>query len=171
MTFIFLTRTTHHDTSYGTFVVIMSLLAVSLGIAYAPWFASFTETIERRNPALMATGLAVGGWVGRVVVTASAAILPFVVSAVTPLVSYGSQVAALSPKYAPQLATAAAVDPATLKTLGTDPANAAAGAKAVSEISAKLHISSGAAIQHLQALGAAAQEPGFRLLQEHGPAV
>ena len=36
----------------------ISLLAIFLAIAYAPWMASFTETVEKRNPALTATGLA-----------------------------------------------------------------------------------------------------------------
>ena len=48
-------------TSYATFAVVISVLAVFLAIAYAPWMASFTETVEKRNPALTATGLAV--WV------------------------------------------------------------------------------------------------------------
>ncbi|MEO6886731.1 MAG: MFS transporter, partial [Jatrophihabitantaceae bacterium] len=48
MTVIFATRATHPETSYTSFVVILSLLAVFLGVAYAPWMASFTETVEKR---------------------------------------------------------------------------------------------------------------------------
>ncbi len=65
MAVIFLTRATQPGTGYYSFVVIISLLAVFMGIAYAPWMASFTETVEQRNPALIATGLAVFGWVIR----------------------------------------------------------------------------------------------------------
>ena len=45
-------------TSYSTFVVVISVLAAFLAIAYAPWMASFTETVEKHNPAATATGLA-----------------------------------------------------------------------------------------------------------------
>jgi MFS family permease len=79
-------------TAYSTFVIVISILAVFLAIAYAPWMASFTETVEKRNPALTAHGLAVWGWIIRAVMT--------------PLVTYGTQVATLSAKYAPELAFA-----------------------------------------------------------------
>jgi hypothetical protein len=70
--------------------------------------ASFTETVEARNPALTATGLAIWGWIQRLVVFASFLIIPAVVSSVTPLVSYGATVQADAAKYAPQLAFAQA---------------------------------------------------------------
>ena len=38
---------------------VLILLSLVLAIAYAPWMAAFTETVEARNPALMATGLAI----------------------------------------------------------------------------------------------------------------
>ncbi|MHB1536735.1 MAG: hypothetical protein ACYC1D_19430 [Acidimicrobiales bacterium] len=64
--------------------------------------ASFTETVEARNPALTATGLAIWGWLVRVTVFVSYLILPHVINTVTPLVTYGptvSQYAAGSPRY------------------------------------------------------------------------
>jgi hypothetical protein len=70
--------------------------------------ASFTETVEARNPALTATGLAIWGWIQRVVVFASFLIIPAIVSSVTPLVSYGTTVQAYAAQYAPQLAFAQA---------------------------------------------------------------
>ncbi|MDA8268634.1 MAG: MFS transporter [Actinomycetota bacterium] len=94
MTIIFLTRATHPHTGYYTFVWMISVLAVFLAIAFAPWMASFTETVEKRNPALTATGLAVWGWIIRAVVAVSAFVLPFVVSSMTPLVTYGAPVQA-----------------------------------------------------------------------------
>jgi MFS family permease len=94
MTIVFLTRATHHDTSYGTLVTIISLLAAGLAIAYAPWMAAFTETVERRNPALTATGLAVWGWMLRMVVTASLFFVPFVVSSMNTLVEAPAYLAA-----------------------------------------------------------------------------
>ena len=90
MTIIFLTLATHPQTSFSTFVVVLSLLAVFLGISYAPWMASFTETVERHSPALVATGLAIWGWVLRIVVAVAFLIMPFVVSSVTPLVQDGA---------------------------------------------------------------------------------
>ncbi|GLY74178.1 MFS transporter [Actinoallomurus iriomotensis] len=86
MTFIFMTRTTHPDTSSTTLIVIIALLSLGLATAYAPWMAAFTETIERRNPALTATGLAIWGWILRIVVCLAFFVLPYVVSAVDKLV-------------------------------------------------------------------------------------
>jgi hypothetical protein len=51
--------------------------------------ASFTETVEKRNPALTATGLAVWGWIIRAVVSISIFILPYVVTTMTPLFENG----------------------------------------------------------------------------------
>jgi MFS family permease len=104
MTIVFLTKATQPHTSYYEFVVIISLLAAGLGIAYTPWMASFTETVEAENPALTATGLAVWGWILRIVVSVSFFVLPFVVSSVTPLVEQGATVAATAKAIAPELA-------------------------------------------------------------------
>ena len=104
MTIVFLNL--GHGTTYATFALVISILAVFLAIAYAPWMASFTETVEKHNPALTATGLAVWGWIIRAVIAISLLILPAVVSSMTPLVTYGTQVATLSAKYAPELAFA-----------------------------------------------------------------
>lgn len=95
-TLIFLSKATQHDTGYGTFVWILVCLAVSLGVAYAPWMASFTETVERRNPALAATGLAVWGLIIRIVIAVVVFILPFIVNTVTTLVERGPIVQSLA---------------------------------------------------------------------------
>src|ERR1700722_12169244 len=91
-------------TTYSTFVVVISIMAAFLAIAYAPWMASFTETVEKHNPALIATGLAVWGWIIRVVVALSALFLPLVVTAMTPLVTYGATVSGYATQYAPEIA-------------------------------------------------------------------
>ena len=171
MTVIFLTRTTHPHTSFATFVVIMSILAVGLAFAYAPWFAAFTETAEKRNPALIATGLAVNGWVLRAVVTLSSLLLPIVVASMTPIVTYGAKVGVLAKQYAPEVQTAAAVPAPTLAALTKNPNTAKALGVAVSAISSKLHVSSSDAISRLIALANAAKQPGFVYLQAHGPSV
>jgi MFS family permease len=72
--------------SYYTFAWYFILAAAGGGMAYVAWMASFTETIERYNPAATATGLAVWGWVLRIVVTISFAVLPAVVPATSRLV-------------------------------------------------------------------------------------
>ena len=125
-----------------------------MAIAYAPWMAGFTEDVEKRNPALTATGLAVWGWVIRVVVAVSIFILPFVVTSMTPLVQSGTQVQTLAAKYHTELATIAAVDPATLATLSTTPTDPTAGAKAVGEIAVAFHVDAAAATQRLLAAAA-----------------
>jgi len=63
---------------------VAAALSVLMGFAYATWMASFTETIEARNPALTATGLAVWGWLLRLVVTGSFLAMPYVVETATP---------------------------------------------------------------------------------------
>jgi len=61
--------------------------AILGGAAYSAWMASFTETVEARNPALTATGLAIWGWIARVVFTICFLSVPAVITSVTPLVT------------------------------------------------------------------------------------
>jgi MFS family permease len=154
------------DTSYSTFAVVISLLAVFLAIAYAPWMASFTETVEKHNPALTATGLAVWGWIIRAVIAISVLILPSVISSMTPLVTYGSQVAAIGAKYPAQLATLGAIDPATQATLQTNPANTAALTTAVGEVAKAFSVTPAVATSRLTAL-AAAPKSDLLFFSEH----
>jgi MFS family permease len=170
MTIIFLGRTGHPHTGYYTFAWIISLQAVFLAIAYAPWMAGFTETVERRNPALIATGLAVWGWIVRAVVALSILILPFVVSSMTPLVNYGTQVQALSTRYASELATVKAIDARTLATLSAQPTNAAAAATAVGEIARAEGVPPTVALQKLAAV-ASVPKADLAFLQAHGSQV
>ena len=67
--------------------------SVSVAFAYSTWMASFTETVEARNPAGTAMGLAIWGWMLRLVVAAFFVALPFVINTVTPLVSAGHVIA------------------------------------------------------------------------------
>jgi MFS family permease len=156
--------------SYGTLVTVISVLAAFLAIAYAPWMASFTETVEKHNPALTATGLAVWGWIIRVVIAVSVFIMPFVVSSMTPLVTYGTQVSALSTQYAPQLATMSAIDPKTLAALQANPSDTAAAVTAVGEVAKKFSVTPAAATTRLTALSAVPRAD-LAYLGDHGPAV
>jgi ACS family D-galactonate transporter-like MFS transporter len=107
MTVIYLEQAGHHP-GYYTLAIMLAVLALGLGIAYTPWMASFTETVEARNPALTATGLAIWGWIIRVVVFIAFLLIPVVINSVTPLVNYGATVQAYSAQYGSQLAFASA---------------------------------------------------------------
>ena len=75
-----------HGTQNATFLgmaLVGSVISTMMGFAYAAWMASFTETVEAHNPALTATGLAIWGWLLRLVVTFSFVALPRVVDPVT----------------------------------------------------------------------------------------
>jgi MFS family permease len=107
MVVVYLEQAGHHP-GYYTIALMLAGLSLGLGIAFAPWMASFTETVEARNPALTATGLAIWGWIQRVVVFASFLIIPAIVSSVSPLVTYGSTVQAYAAEYGATLAWAQA---------------------------------------------------------------
>jgi MFS family permease len=85
--------------SFGSIAAILAIMLFFLGVAYTPWMASFTETVEHRNPAATATGLAIWGWIIRVVVFASSLLLLTVINSVTPLVNYGGTVAGYAAQY------------------------------------------------------------------------
>jgi MFS family permease len=170
MTIVFGNLAGHPATSYSTFALVISVLAVFLAIAYAPWMASFTETVERRNPALTATGLAVWGWILRAVIALSILVMPFVVSSMTPLVTYGGQVQALSTRYAPELATLKAIDPATLAALQANPNDAAAATRAVGEVARAESVTPAAAAAKLAAV-ATVPKTDLAFLQAHGTQV
>jgi MFS family permease len=74
-------------TAYHQVVIYTIAQAILGGAAYSAWMASFTETVEARNPALTATGLAVWGWIARIVFTLCFLCIPLVITSVTPLVS------------------------------------------------------------------------------------
>jgi MFS family permease len=138
MTVIYLLQAGHHP-SYYSLAIILALLSLGLGIAYTPWMASFTETVEARNPALIATGLAIWGWIIRIVVFGAYLCLPLVVNTVTPLVNYGAQVQAYATQYKTELAfatahpdivaTAQKIPPNVIATAGKIPPNVLAIAK------------------------------------------
>lgn len=151
MMVLYLEQAGHH-TSYYHLAALVAILSFTLGVAYVPWMASFTETVEARNPALTATGLAIWGWIIRVVVFVSYMILPSVIHSVTPLVTYGSSLQAVVAQYPTQVAALGTIQPATLATLKTDPTNGAADAAAISQISSGLHVSSATALSDLLAI-------------------
>jgi ACS family D-galactonate transporter-like MFS transporter len=139
MTVVFLLQFGHHP-SYYTMAIIVAALSFCLGVAYVPWMASFTETVEARNPALIATGLAIWGWIIRIVVFVAYLIVPLVITSVTPLVNYGATVAGYATAYKSEIAfatthagvvaTAQKIPPSVLATAGKIPPSVIATATA-----------------------------------------
>ncbi len=157
-------------TLHATFAVVISILAAFLAIAYGPWMASFTETIEKHNPALIATGLAVWGWIIRIVVAVSAFALPLVVGGMTPVITYGTQVQTLAAQYAPcwprpRPSTRRPRPPSTLARSDT-----AALTTAVGEIAKAFNVTPAVATTRLTAL-AAVPKADLLFLNEHAAQV
>ncbi|MFJ9721369.1 MFS transporter [Streptomyces sp. NPDC101209] len=161
VTAIFATRATHPTTDYYTFAWLFIGIGVFSGIAYAPWMASFTETVEKHNPAATAAGLAVWGWTVRIVVAVSAAFIPVLVTSVTPLVEHGAEVKAASAQAAPALTIIDAHPQlfAELNKYTPTTVPPALGARAVKEVGAA----------NLAVVEKAA--PQLKLLREYGPQV
>ena len=140
MTVIYLEQAGHHP-GYYTLAIMLALLAFGLGIAYTPWMASYTETVEARNPALTATGLAIWGWIIRIVVFLAYLLIPVVINTVTPLVNYGGTVSAYVAQYPSEFAFASShpaviaaaqkVPPSVLATASSIPPNVLAAAQKI----------------------------------------
>ena len=110
-TFLLLSHTSHPATSYYTNALVVMLLGIAVGVVYPAWMASYTEMVEERNPALAATGLAIWGWVLRVVVAGSFLVMPFVITTSNPIVDNVRAATALqaleaAQPYAPSLSGA-----------------------------------------------------------------
>jgi ACS family D-galactonate transporter-like MFS transporter len=131
---VFAVLSTRPDTSYHTFAGLLAIIAIGAGLSYTAWMAAFTETVERHNPAATATGLAVWGGIIRSVVTVSLIGLIFAIPSAGVLVDHGHHVATLAARYEPQLATLAALTPATRDALGVTPDDPAVQGTAVSEL-------------------------------------
>jgi MFS family permease len=143
MTVVYLLQFGHHP-SYYTMAIILAALSFCLGVAYVPWMASFTETVEARNPALIATGLAIWGWIIRIVVFVAYLIIPVIITSVTPLVNYGSTVQTYATTYKSELAfasthakvvaTASKIPPSVLAIAKTDAVQLGNAAKFAPEL-------------------------------------
>jgi MFS family permease len=88
MTILMILQVGHPHATYSQNVMVAVLLGVTIGCVYTPWMASYTEQVESHNPALSATGLAVWGWILRLVVATSFIVLPRVITTSTTLVDH-----------------------------------------------------------------------------------
>jgi MFS family permease len=86
VTMLMIQQVDHPHTGYYSNVLVAALLGVTIACTYTPWMASYTEQVEAHNPALSATGLAVWGWILRLVVATSFIVLPMVITTSTTLV-------------------------------------------------------------------------------------
>jgi MFS transporter, ACS family, D-galactonate transporter len=103
---LFAIATTDPTTTYAQFVWMILPIAVGGGIVVATWMAAFTETVEKRNPAATATGLAVMGAILRTVVVIALIGLIYAISAAGTLVDKGPSVTALLSGQDPSLTPA-----------------------------------------------------------------
>ncbi|WP_448628148.1 MFS transporter [Geodermatophilus sp. URMC 64] len=118
---LFTLAATEPDTGYYSFAVYFVLSSVGGGMAYVAWMASFTETVEKHNPAATATGLAVWGWILRIVVTVSLAVLTLVVPATSTLVDQGSRITAMQEEHPTEFAIVTGIDPDLAAQVQSDP--------------------------------------------------
>ena len=118
---LFALSATRPETSYHTIAVYFILASAGGGMAYVAWMASFTETVEKHNPAATATGLAIWGWILRLVVTASLAIFTLVVPATSILVDQGSRISAMQEQHPQEFAIVTGIDPALAAKVQSDP--------------------------------------------------
>ncbi len=79
VTFLFIGRI-GIPTSSGLMIIFLSLFGITMAVGYVTWMAAYTETIEDINPALVATGMAVEGFILRIVVVLSTLAFSFVVT-------------------------------------------------------------------------------------------
>ena len=164
---VFAGLATRPHTSYATFIVVIMVMSAARGVAYAPWMAAYTETLESRNPALVATGLAIWGWTLRLVAAAAFLIVPFIVPSATPVADFGAHASKLQAEYPSQIATLKLIDKATLTRLQANVRDPKAIMAATQQIALATGVSPGVAVADL--LAASKIPPADRkFLAAHG---
>ena len=97
----------------------------------------------------MATGLAIWGWVLRLVAATCFLVVPFIVPSATPVADYGPHASALQARYSTEITTLKLVDPATLAELQANQSNRKAQIAAITQISKAANVSFGVATADL----------------------
>src|SRR5207248_2103797 len=117
------------------FDIVGSALAISVFLMLYYMLVAFLvvyyATVFGYTPAAAAPGLAVWGWIIRIVVTASFAILPAAVPATTTLVDQGPRVQKIVSTYPGQVKVLQTVDKGTLARLKANPNDPAAQVRAL----------------------------------------
>jgi len=165
---LFAVAATDPGTGYYEIAVYFILSASGGGMAYVAWMASFTETVERHNPAATATGLAIWGWILRIVVTASLAIFTLVVPATSVLVDQGTRVGEIVEAHPEEVAILSGIDDDTAAALEADPTDVDALSTALGAVAR----SQGASEDEAQAVSTAVVEraPQLGAVQAIDPA-
>jgi MFS family permease len=107
---LLISHTGHANSSYYTMVWVGSGVFFFLGMVFSTWMASFTETVEERNPALTATGLSIWGGLMRFSAAISFIIAPFVLTSINDVVNnspyqrYVPHALAIEQRYGPLIA-------------------------------------------------------------------
>ncbi|MGY1770923.1 MFS transporter [Blastococcus sp. SYSU D00813] len=133
---LFALAATDPDTSYYTFAFYFILSAGGGGMAYVAWMASFTETVERHNPAATATGLAIWGWILRLVVTVSLAVFTLVVPATSVLVDDAEPIQEMQAEHPEEFAVITGIDQELVARVEEDPADAEALGRLLGQVAA-----------------------------------
>jgi ACS family D-galactonate transporter-like MFS transporter len=165
---LFALAATDPGTGYYEIAVYFILSASGGGMAYVAWMASFTETVERHNPAATATGLAIWGWILRIVVTASLAIFTLVVPATSILVDQGTRVGEIVEAHPDEVAILSGIDDDTAAALKADPTDVEALSTALGAVAR----SQGASEEEARAVSTAVVEraPQLGAVQAIDPA-
>jgi hypothetical protein len=107
---IVLLMNARHGVSFTEIALILSLLSASLACGYGPWFASFTETLESHNPALIATGSSLYGFATRLVGVPFGLIIPVIVG--SPAETFSAEYRAHQERVMVEIQRLRAADPA-----------------------------------------------------------
>lgn len=110
---VFASRAGELDTSTGTFVLVIVPAAFGGVMTFGMWLTAYSEAIEAVNPALVATGMAIYGWILRLLVAVALISVVSSVGAADTLVDHGAEVARIGATYPEAVAGMQSPDPTT----------------------------------------------------------
>ncbi|CAO5161889.1 Major facilitator superfamily MFS_1 [Frankia sp. AiPs1] len=134
---LFSLAATHAGTGYYTLAGYFVLMSVGGGMAYVAWMAAFTETVEKISPAATAPGLAIWGWILRLVVAGGLVSIILILPATSTLVDHGQRVRAIAAAHPNEVAVLSALDPASSAALSRNPDDIGALSTALREVAAQ----------------------------------